>query len=290
MVMNAMGGIMEQVMNRSRQEQGQQQQPQGQQPQPLGVEGGTPNDTSFAGRAAGISEMLTQGGSSFMGAVDTTANFGGGDAIQNANQRMNVNRFGFAQAGFEAQQQQEAADQAERDEMGAAVQDFMDFDPFTNEKLDELTRLSFAENADAAAAKFMDQMGGVGAALGAAGISGGGMAAGMAAQAAHQRFQSIVTGQRQAMADLSVRQMEMQSAKKMAEVEARSRYAQILGKDVPTMALETFQNLLELDLANLGIAVDYKASQEAADAQKEAGVMGMIGNIAGGLIGGLLPF
>lgn len=192
-----------------------------------------------------------------------------------------------AQAG-QTQRAQEQADAAERGELGAATRDFQQFDPFTDEDLDRLTSLAFAKQADAAAAEFMRQMGGVQETLGAAGITGGGVAAGLAAQAAQQRFASIVTGQREAMASLKGKQLEMRAAKKMAEYDARSRYAAVLGKDVPTTTLEAFQNLLELDLANLGVFTDMRARKDAQKDAKTAGKLALAGGIAQGVAGAIL--
>lgn len=197
-------------------------------------------------------------------------------------------RFAFTTQAAQTQRDQEAADAAEREELGQATRDFQQFDPFTDETLDKLTSLSFAKEADAAAEAYMQQMGGVQQTLGAAGITGGGVAAGLAAQAAHQRFQSIVTGQRNAMADLKGRQLEMRAAKKMAEYDARSRYAAVLGKDVPTTTLEAFQNLLELDLANLGIYTKMRADKDAAKDMKRAGNIGAITGLATGALSAIL--
>lgn len=252
---------------------------------------GTPMDMSTQGRLGTVSGFITgqEGSDSFSAMAAMTGGQGrSGDAIQNAQQSLQVDRGAFTQQALQTQREQESADAAERGEMGQAVQQFSNTDPFDDKTLDELNRLNFANIANAAGAKFMEQMGGVTAMLGAAGIPGGGVGAGLAAQAANSRFQTIVNGQAQAMASNKTNQLTMRAAHAMGTLEARSRYAAVLGKDVPTTSLEAFKNLVDLDLAQLGVAVGYKASSEAAAAQRDAGKMALIGNIAGGVLGGVL--
>jgi hypothetical protein len=212
----------------------------------------------------------------------------GAGSIANTGAMLSRDRKNFMTEATDIQSRQEQADANERKEMFGATQDFANFDPFDDETLDRLTRLSFAEQADAAAAKFMDTMGGVQSTMGAAGITGGGVAAGLAAQAAQSRFQSIVTGQRRAMSDLATRQMEMRASKKMAELEARSRYAAVLGKDVPTTTIEALQNMMEVDLAQLGIVMGYQGAKDAATKARQGALIGAAGGLAKGVMGGIL--
>ena len=203
-----------------------------------------------------------------------------GDAIALAQNRVSRGRAALGFAGFDAQRRQEDADAAELSELTSAVEDFEQFQSFSDEDFEAMARLRYAQTADSASRDMLEQGGMANAMLGATGMIGGNAAA-TAAGLERARFGQIVEGQRRNLLDL--KQMKMQADAQDAKniLSARAGLAQTMGKDVPTLDVETIQSILELDLAQLGILVGERSARHAADAASEPeGLLGL-----GGLFG-----
>lgn len=149
---------------------------------------------------------------------------------------------------------------------------------------DQDIRRSFGRSTDDASKGMMGQMGSLRSYLGGAGITGGGLAAGMAAQ-----FQLARAGQ---MTDAR-RALFLEKSKTDALDRARNfqnqlTYASAVNRPVSMLYSDWLGQSAGIRLGQSGVERQYMAGKAAADAQKDAGLMSGIGGIAGGLIGAIL--
>ncbi|HUW09394.1 MAG TPA: hypothetical protein VM537_06655 [Anaerolineae bacterium] len=182
--------------------------------------------------------------------------------------RVQAGRSAFGLAGFDAQRKQESRDAAQLGEMTAATREFQDFQTFTDEDFKKLSSLSYAQQADEASRSFLSQSNQANSMFGSAGLTGGGGAATLGAQLEQARFGQIVEGQRRAVSDLKQVKMQADAADAFNKMQARTALGSVMGKEVPTTALETIQAMLELDLAELGILKSDEQAKAAAQAAK----------------------
>lgn len=182
--------------------------------------------------------------------------------------RMQFGRSAMGLAGFDVQKKQEAGDAAQLAEQTAATRDFQNFETFTDADFKMLSSLSYAQQADAASRSFLEQSNQANAMFGSAGITGGGGAATLGAQLEQARFGQIVEGQRRAVSDLKQVKMQADASDALGRLQARSALGSVMGKEVPTTALETIQAMLDLDLAELGILKSDEQAKAAAQAAK----------------------
>jgi len=149
---------------------------------------------------------------------------------------------------------------------------------------DQDIRRSFGRDADTSASEMIGKMSGLRSYLGGAGITGGGLAAGMAAQ-----YQLARAGQ---MTDAR-RALFLEKSKTDALDRARNfqnqlTYASAVNRPVSMIRSDWLNNMAGIRLGQQGVEAQRSAAKDAANASKQAGMMSGIGSIAGGLIGAIL--
>ena len=210
----------------------------------------------------------------------------GGAGPEATARRMAVSRQGFANSGFEAQQRQLANDAAEREHAEKAVEALRQHETISQDDLDRMNSLAFADNVNAASEQFLQAQAAQNAMLGIQGLQGG-AAASIMAGLENQRFSTIVNAQRSSEQENFFRKAEADFRDTMAVFGAEMGLAGIKGKDTPTLDVEVSQALLEADLAELGIYMGADAAAKNRKSKEKGGLMGGIFGLAGSILGGL---
>lgn len=117
--------------------------------------------------------------------------------------------------------------------------------------------------------------------MGASGITGGGMPAGMAGQFALQRSGQMLGVRR----DMRLKKAEMDAMDRAAHFQRGLPMAQLMNEDPNMAGIDALTNMVDwrtniyLGLQQIDVA------RQAARAQKDAGKMGLFGDIAQGILG-----
>lgn len=219
-------------------------------------------------------------------AASALASGTGGSGPEAVAARMSVSRQGFANAGFEAQQRQLRNDAAELAQAEQAVETLRKHETISQEDLDRMNALAFADNANAASEQFLQQQEATNAMLGISGLSGG-AAASIMAGLESARFNTIVNAQRASEQENFFRKAEADFRDTMAVFGAEMGLAGIKGKDTPTLDVEVSQALLEADLAELGIYMGADAAERKRKSDDKNSLLGGVFGLAGSILGGL---
>jgi len=144
-------------------------------------------------------------------------------------------------------------------------------------------RRQFGRSADDSTKSMLGQMDSLRSYLGGAGITGGGLAAGMAAQ-----FQLARAGQ---MTDAR-RALFLEKSKADALDRARNFQNQLtlasaVNRPVSMLKSDWLGQMAGIRLGQEGILEQRSAAKDAAEASKQAGIMSGIGGLAGGIIGAI---
>lgn len=161
---------------------------------------------------------------------------------------------------------------------------------FSDADYEEFLRNEFAAGATEAAERSLDDFGAARSRLGSAGITGGGVAAGLAQQAELRRMRDTRSTYARAKVDLKKAKMDADAADALRDLEAEFNLAQFNNQSPSLLGLDSLTNQTELDLTRLGLFLGREASDQLARAGKKAGDKAFLGGILQGglgILGGL---
>ncbi len=174
---------------------------------------------------------------------------------------------------------EEARGQRAEDIVGKAAQD-------ANKPTmtDQDIRRQFGQSADASGEEMLGKMSGLRAYLGGAGVTGGGLAAGMAAQ-----YQLARSGQMtDARRALFLEKSKTDALDRAANFQRQMAYASAVNRPVSMIRSDWLNNMAGIRLGQQANEIQRSAAKDAANAAKEGGMLGAIGGIGGALIGAVL--
>lgn len=178
--------------------------------------------------------------------------------------------------------------EAEEERRGAAWQDYLERASASANVptiTDETIRRQFASRSDSATGDFLDRMGSLREYMGSSGVTGGGVTAGIAANAEVERLRAMTQTRGDLMAfkatqDALDRQRAFDRAQAVGQAIARP--VSMLGADYANQALAT-------RLTQLGVERNYQGAIYGANAQRQASESAsrdsLIGSLAGGAFG-----
>lgn len=178
-----------------------------------------------------------------------------------------------AYAGADEENKRGAAQEAYlRDEKAKA-----DKPTITQQEIDR----QYGRASDSASGNYNEELAGIREYLGDSGVTGGGMVGGLLANAEIARLRQLTSARSDLMSfkatqDSLDRQRSFDRAQTVAS--SINRPISMLGIDFENQALQTQQGLL-------GLEVNRAGAKEMANAQRSASTKGLIGSVAGGLLG-----
>jgi hypothetical protein len=148
----------------------------------------------------------------------------------------------------------------------------------TNEEIDR----RFARSSDNASQGFLDDMAGIREYAGESGV-GGGAIQGIAANAELERLAQLT----QARGDLMSFKATQDALDRQREFDRATQVGQIINRPVSMLGVDFQNQALQTRQAMLGVEVNRQGADKQAEATKNAGLLGAIGSIGGGILGAL---
>lgn len=253
--------------------------------QPFGVAGQEARDFSEEARFRRLEQFL-QGGnagagySGFDAGLDLRNSAGVGSATMNA--QMTANRSVTAMLGeaFRLRNLEDERFGAASERLTRSVDQLPE--TFSDADFEEFFKDEFTLAADASGQAMFGDLGMVRGALGAAGITGGGVAAGLAQAADMKRLRDTKARGLQAKMDLRQAKMNADAQDALRNINAEFQLANFNNQSPSLLGLDALTNASELALTELGLYLGDDAARRQAKAEEDAAKMGMVGNIIGG--------
>jgi hypothetical protein len=174
------------------------------------------------------------------------------------------------------------------DIIGAGTSHALDLGAEENRRHGEMTDVilasAYGANADEAAGRYQQNIGNLNDILGAAGHTGGGYAAALAANYDLSRVGQILSANRATQLEA----VKMNANKKMQDFNNTLALASAVGQSPSMIPMDWLTNVLGLRMEQYGQNEAMKQANKNAKASKQAGWMNLIGGIAGPLVGRLL--
>ena len=268
----------------------------GQQGNDLGMEGQIDRDFSEDARMRRLRDFLNNPATAndqgipldgFDAAMDLRNSGDAKNATQQAQQAANRSVTAMLAEAFRLQRVEDDRFGAASERLTRSVDQLPE--TFSDKDFEAFFRDEFTLGSDQATQAMFGDMGNVRAALGHAGITGGGVAAGLAQAADLRRLRD--TKQRALTARLDLRQAKMNADAQDAlrNLQAEFNLATFNNQSPSMLGLDALTNASELALTELGLWLGDDAARRKAKADKDAGLAAGIGG-AIGAISRILPF
>ena len=135
----------------------------------------------------------------------------------------------------------------------------------------------FASGVDSGAGQFQDQMAGLREYMGASGVTGGGLPAGIAANAEMERLGQLT----QTRGDLMAFKATSDAQDRMKAFDRETKVADAINRPVSMLGMDAEQGTLQTRLAELGVQTSAEGAQAQAKATKQAGKDAKTGSLLG---------
>jgi hypothetical protein len=142
-------------------------------------------------------------------------------------------------------------------------------------------RRQFSRDADAAGGDMLSRMGALRSYLGGAGVTGGGMAAGMASQYNLARMGQTTDARRA----LFIEKSKADALDRARNFQNQLTFASAVNRPVSMLYSDYLGQAAGIRLGQSGVERQYMAADKAADAAKDAGKWSAIGSFGSGVLG-----
>ncbi len=141
----------------------------------------------------------------------------------------------------------------------------------------------FAAEADRASQLANDNFDFLSSALGSAGITGGGLAAGLGTNVELERVGQVTNAKR----DLAIFKAQSDAQDALRNIQFDSNIASFLADEADETGLAVMAEILGVDMSVYGRELAHKEARDAAKAATQGAALGLVGQIAGAGIGAL---